>query len=424
MGLLSQSYNEEVKKSKHADLFEKARTPFAYSTGLDLLDHMNGKWIDVRGDKGYYSLGVDEGTYIMLIGKSGTSKTSIALQMASNIIKGYDEGMIYLDDIEGATDETRIHNITKMSYDEIDEKVVRRNTGINCESFYENISMIARKKEELAKEYPDEFLIHTGKKDFRGEEIVTMPPTVYILDSLALLVPANISEEEQLSGQMSTTAAAKMNAKIFRQVIPKIKKANIILIAINHITTKIEINPMVHTKAAVNYMKPDEAVTGGNVPIYLANNIFKFEAGDKLKDSELYGINGFTVKVTMIKSRSNRAGQEGMFVFDQVRGIDNVLTNLLYTKNNKILKGAGVGLYFDGEESGTPTKFRLSTFKDKYRANKDFRIFFKKMILKEYRKMINKVDLDDENESSNEETTSEKTSTKKKTVKKKKTTKK
>jgi len=39
---------------------------------------------------------------------------------------------------------------------------------------------------------------------------------------------------------MSTTAAAKMNAKIFRQIIPKIKQANIILIAINHITTKIE----------------------------------------------------------------------------------------------------------------------------------------------------------------------------------------
>lgn len=262
MGLLSNTYRTEIKKSKNADSFEEARTPFSYSTGLDLLDHMNGKWVDVRNEKGYYSLGIDEGTYVMMIGKSGSGKTSIALQMAANIIKGYDEGMIYIDDIEGATDTTRIHNITNMSYDEIDEKVVHRNTGITCESFYENISMIASQKEKLAKEYGDKFLVHTGKKDFRGNEIVTMPPTVYILDSLALLVPSNISEEEQLSGQMSTTAAAKTNAKIFRQIIPKIKKTNIILIAINHITTKIEINPMVHTKAAINYLKTDEAITG------------------------------------------------------------------------------------------------------------------------------------------------------------------
>jgi RecA/RadA recombinase len=161
--------------------------------------------------------------------------------MASHIIKGYDEGMIYIDDIEGATDTTRIKNITGMSYDDIAEKVVHRNTGITCESFFENISMIYSQKMKLAKEYGDEFLVHTGKKDFNGNEIISMPPTVYILDSLALLVPENISEEEKLSGQMSTTAAAKTNAKIFRQIVPKLKKANIILIAINHITTKIEI---------------------------------------------------------------------------------------------------------------------------------------------------------------------------------------
>jgi hypothetical protein len=191
-----------------------------------------------------------------------THNTTFALQLASSIIKGYDEGMIYLDDIEGATDSVRIHNITGLSYDEIKEKVIHRQVGISCESFFKNISIIAKQKEELAKEYPDEFLVHTGRKDSNGNEIVNMPPTVYILDSLALLVPDNLTEEEELSGQMSTTSTAKMNAKIFRQIIPKLKKTNIILIAINHLTTKVEINPMVHTKAAINYLKPDESTVG------------------------------------------------------------------------------------------------------------------------------------------------------------------
>ena len=42
---------------------------------------------------------------------------------------------------------------------------------------------------------------------------------------------------------------------------------------------KVEINPMVKTKAQVNYLKVDETVPGGNTPIYLANNIFRVDAG-------------------------------------------------------------------------------------------------------------------------------------------------
>ena len=393
MGLLSSAYEDAIKSSKHPENFVRATTQFGHSTGIDLLDYMNGKWIDVKNDKGYYSVGVDQGSYVCLIGKSGTSKTSLAIQMAYNIIKPYEEGLIYLDDIEAATDEVRIHKLTKMDYDEIHAKVIHRQSGITCESFYENINMIYTKKMQLAKEHPAEFMIHTGKKNTRGEEIIIMPPTVYILDSLALLVPENISQEEQVSGQMSTTAAAKMNAKVFRQIIPKIKKANIVLIVINHINTKIEINPMVHTKAAVNYLKPDEATVGGNTPIYLANNIWKLEAGDKLVADKTFGINGFTVKITMIKSRSNRAGQEGIFVFNQEKGYDNALTNLNYFNDNKILKGAGVGYYFEEDPN---TKFRLSTFKDKLRDNKDFRILVKKLVKATYSNtFISKADDDD-----------------------------
>ena len=167
MGLLSNKYSDAVAGSKKLNI-TRARTPLGYSTGIDLIDYMNGKYVSVQGDKGYYSLGVDEGSYIMLLGKSGTSKTTCALQMASSIIKGYEEGMIYLDDIEGATDSARIHNVTKLSYDEIDEKVVHRQIGICCESFFENISTIHKTKMELAKEHPDEFLVHTGKKNNKG----------------------------------------------------------------------------------------------------------------------------------------------------------------------------------------------------------------------------------------------------------------
>ena len=419
MGLLSDRYSEAISKSKNASDFQKTRTPYAYSTGIDILDHMNGKYVNVRDGKPYYSLGIDEGTYVMFIGKSGSGKTSLAIKIACNIIKDYDEGMLYLEDVEAATDVVRIHQLSGMSYDEIEAKVVHRQNGINCESFFENIDTIYRQKLLLEKEMYDEFMIHTGVLDSNGNEIVNMPPTVVLLDSLALLMPKGISEEEKLSGQMSTTAAARQNAAVFRRIIPKLKRANIILFVINHITTKIEINPMVHTKAAINYLKTDESVTGGNVPLYLANNIFKIEAGTKLKKDELYCMDGFTTIITMIKSRSNKAGQTCELIFNQVKGIDNLLSNLHYLKSNKILKGAGTGLYL---EECPDVKFRLGKFKEKYKESKDLRLAFKKIIRDEYRTFINKVA--DSPSSSKESSNDDGEEEEKKVVRKKRTVKK
>ena len=62
--------------------------------------------------------------------------------------------------------------------------------------------------------------------------------------------------------QMSRTSAAKMNAAVFRQILPELKKSNIILYVINHITQKVEINPMVHTKPQVNFLKQGEELPG------------------------------------------------------------------------------------------------------------------------------------------------------------------
>ena len=101
-----------------------------------------------------------------------------------------------------------------------------------------------------------------------------------------------------------------------------------------------------------------------------------------------------------------------MFVYDQVRGYDNYLTNLNYFKDNKLLKGAGVGYYFEGMDDN---KFRLSTFKSKLKESKEFRIAFKKLVKAKYLGFINRLD---EDETEEDEATTSESSTK--TVKKKK----
>jgi RecA/RadA recombinase len=369
MGLLSKKYRETRGKND----VPEARTAFAFKTGLDLLDYKNGKLVTVKGGKPYLSVGVDEGTYIMIVGRSGGGKTALAIQMAASIVGPYENGEIYHDDVEAATDMTRIKALTKWSDDRLEDSYIHRNVGVTAEAFYNNV----RKIYNLKMEMKDQLMIKTEKLDSRGNPISIMAPTVCILDSLALLVPEKFSEEEELGGSMSQTAVAKANSMIFQRVVPLLKKANIILIAINHINTKIDINPMQRTKAQVNYMKQDETIPGGNKPIYTANNIFKVDPGSKLTDDKDYGINGFLNKITIIKSRSNRAGQELEVVYDQNTGYDNVYTNFHFLKSEKLISGAGRGFYLEGAED---VKFAQKDFRNKLKASKDLRKAFLRLI--------------------------------------------
>ena len=70
-----------------------------------------------------------------------------------------------------------------------------------------------------------------------------------------MLTPDKLTEEEEISGQMSATATAKMNTAVFKRIVPKLKAANIILFVINHINDKIEANAFVHSKSHVGYLK-------------------------------------------------------------------------------------------------------------------------------------------------------------------------
>ena len=302
----------------------------------------------------------------MVVGRSGSGKTGLAIQMACNIVRPYPNGAIYLDDVEAATSLTRVKQISGWTDDELEDKFVHRNVGITSEKFYKNINEVYKLKMEMK----DELTVVTDKLDDKGNPIEVLEPTVYILDSLAVLSTDAISEEEELSGQMSQTAVARANAAIFRRILPKLKEANIILIVINHINAKVNINPAMPTKAQINYLKQDESIPGGNTPLYLANNIFRVDTGTKLTADKEYGIDGFMTKITIVKSRSNRAGQEIELVYNQNKGYDNIYSNLTLMKQAKRIGGAGRSFYIQGCDS---VKFAQKTFKEKLMAEEELR---------------------------------------------------
>ena len=371
-GILSQRFRGAVAKHKDSRMKEESVASVAYPTGFLNFDFMNGTVVHVKSEErtfDYYSVGIQDGCLVMLIGRSGCGKTTWAVQTASNIVRNFPNACIMHDDIEGGLTEYRKELLSGFHGDDLKKKYIYRNTGVTAENFYERLKII----HDLKLENRSDYEYDTGCFDSHGERIYKLEPTVYILDSVALLMPAQYTEEEELSGSMSATAAAKTNSMSFKRIIPMLKSANIILLMINHINKKIDINPMQRSKSQVSYLKQDESLPGGNTIIYLTNLLIRFDDNSKMKEDEAFGISGNLVDITLVKSRNNRAGKSCTLVFDQNRGFDPELSLFVMLKNAKRINGAGAYLYI-GDRSDI--KFSQKNFKDTLKSNPDLRQAF------------------------------------------------
>jgi len=373
MSILAQKFREKVSKMKDYNMKVESEANVGYSTGFLVFDFLNGTMIhgkDANGEPNpYYSIGITDGSMVMIIGRSGSGKTTWAVQAAANIVRKYTTSCIYHDDIESGVSHDRIRTLSKFSPDNIKDRYIHRNTGITAENFYERLKLI----HDLKMENRSDYEYDTKLYDEHGNRIIKLEPTVYLLDSLALLMPSKYTEEEEMSGQMAATAAAKMNSALFRRVIPLLKSSNIILMIINHINQNVNINPMAPKKAQVSYLKQDETLPGGNMAIYLSNLMLKFEDHSKLKEEETFGFSGNLVNLLIIKSRNSRANQSATLVFNQVEGYDAELSMFMLLKEADRINGAGVGLYL---RDRSDIKFRQKNFKEKLRENKEFRDIF------------------------------------------------
>lgn len=374
MGALLDKFRETVAKNKDPRMRDESSMEVLYPTGFPCFDFINGCRIRVNdvnnGRKfSYYSLGVTEGSGCMLIGRSGCGKTTFAIQIASNIVRPFENSEIFHDDIEGGSIETRRKHLARFSSDTYKNKYRYRNKGVTAEIFYKTLNLI----KDIKMDMYDELVYDTGYVDAYGNPLYRLPPTCYILDSIAMLMPEKYGDEDELSGQMSATAAAKTNTAIYKRVIPMLKAANIILICINHITDAVSINPMQRKKAAVAYLKPDEAIGGGKAVTYLTNLMIRFDDNTKLKEEEGLGIPGSLVDLQIVKSRSGKAGNTCTLVFDQDNGFDSDLSLFVLLKNEKRINGAGAYLYIGDH---TDKKFRQSELKTKLATDPDFMKIF------------------------------------------------
>ena len=371
MGLLGDRFREMVKQSKNPKM-EEASFDVMYPTGFLPFDYLNGYITVVNLPNGkkmmYNSIGILDGTSNLIIGRTGAGKTSFAVQAGANIIRPFENGQMFIDDIEGGSNKMRMYKLSGFSPEECENRIIYRNSAISAENFYERIYDIYEDKLNHKADYEYD----TGLLDTLGRPVYKLVPTVYILDSLAMLMPDKLTEEEEMSGQMSTTASAKTNTAALRRIIPKLKAANIILFVINHIYDKIETNMFAKSKALMVGLKQDETLPGGKANNYLSNNAIRIDDNVKLKDSEGLGINGKIVDFTLIKSRTNMPLRSVSMVFDYDDGYDPVLSLFTYMKANGYIESRGAYMNFPGSD----IKFTQRNFLEKLNTDPEFTNLF------------------------------------------------
>ena len=345
MSKLLQSFREQMESGKDGYKHQEALGDVAYSTGFINIDYLNGYMVHVKNSKeDYYypALGIPDGKSVMHIGQSHCGKSTLVIQEAANIIRPFKNGAIWHADLEGGTNDHRIEVLTGFSQNRISECYHYQDTNISSEVFYEQIKWLHDAKIANRKEYEYD----TGLVNFRGDRIYKFEPTIYIIDSLPMLLPDNIIEDDKVSGQMSTTSTVKMNTFIFRKIQQLCKASNIIIMSINHILEDVQINPMVHKKSSiVGGLKQGERLPGGKTTQYLGNTMFRIDAGTKLTEDDSFGVNGFVATIQTAKSRSNESAKTIPMIFDKATGFNNDLSVFQLLKANNKIKGAGSYLY-------------------------------------------------------------------------------
>ena len=355
MTLLSQAFRAQVKQMKDYSQKNEMTYSVSYPTGFLNLDFANGYIQEVNG-KYLYEIGIADGSINMIISDSGVGKTTICTQIAANIVKRFKTSTVFYEQAEVGTNIQRIKDLSGFKTDkEFSDRFIIRDAGITIESIFDRVKMV----HDIKVNNQSEYLYDTGMIDARGEPIYKFEPTIFIVDSVKMVLSKKNAEADE-STNMSAAVNAKANSEYYTKMVPLCREANIIMLLINHITTDINTG-FLPKKSELPYLKQGEHISGGKLLTYIQNNIFRLDIKSKLKEEEGMGIHGFVVNIDIVKSRSNISSRANCFlVFDQKNGYDSDLSLLLLLKENKIIEGSGAYLKLPGYDK----KFSQKQFKE------------------------------------------------------------
>ena len=376
--------NLRNSQGKNESFYECDASTVSYKTGIPQLDYYLGYRVNILDSgeaESYPSLGITGGSFVTFIGKSSTGKTTTAVQIASNIVRQFDAGTVMHFDLEQAMNYSRIQVLSKMKTDEMRDKYVLKqgNTSINDIKK----SILGIYKEKISN--PDLYKYETGLRNEFGEPIRIFVPTVVIIDSIATLTPGfnendkkELTKAEEVSSQTERMRVTAEIGRLYTELMPLIRTANIIVIAINHIKTNPQLG-FIPQPSEILYLKQDETLPGGKAPTFLAHILIKFVAiGSEKYEKDENGFDGFGVRLEIIKSRVNQAGQCVNLVYDKVRGIDILRSSVFFAKSLGLTGGNKNKFYFLSDPDKT---FTLTNINEDFKNDRElYKIMYRNII--------------------------------------------
>ena len=368
------------------NMFKTNVTTAFHKTGFHLFDYYFGSVINIHDEIGNIvsqepRIGQAAGTFNLIVGNSGTGKTTLASQIAGNIIRQYKYANVIHYDCENRLDISRCENITRLpahffgNEEGGAERYMIKTGLVGLDTIQEMIVKTYVNKMKLK----DVLRVPSGYKDEFGNDVMVFMPTVIIIDSMTTVMnetfnPNNSKEASDAEKMRSNTEGAR-DAKtlkgFFKDILPLCKEANIIIYGINHINSNMSMNAFTPVAKQQNYLKQDEIIPGGKTMIYYPFNIIKLTArpsDDFTEESD--GFAGHMVMIEPIKSSSNQSGNNSKgiafeMVFSHKQGFDPLRTIIMYGRDRGIVEGNKNRMKFKGDDSFT---FNL---KDVYKEKND-----------------------------------------------------
>lgn len=387
---------------------------YSYSTGIPIIDYALGYEVNVfDGDKFVKKrtcLGLQAGSFNVVTGRTQAYKTTICIKIIAEIAYKYGGNIVHYD-AEQRLVLQRAKNLSKLPGDWFTGDYPRyslRSGAIGFDTLQNDIAEIYS-----AKMQNRQYLIQdTGEVDDQNKPIKLMPPTVVFLDSLQDVIEKEynvddkkwVEDSKELRGNMYGAQSAKTIRGLLTDILPMLKEANIILIAIAHKTSNMSLNPFAGVKKQFQYGSNDERISGGSAVEFNASSVLNF-SGLVSEDSRYHeaqdGFEGNTVLFEPTKCSTNESGnvKTGLgfnIIIDKRReGVDNIRTLIEYLKQKGRLKGNKAG-YRVIDENGEPIseKFTWKTCYEDFKNDIVTYKIFMQTAKQELEKLIAKAPVD------------------------------
>ena len=365
------SLMQELDAGDKKGLFKSNDEFVNYSTGILPLDYANGFWLKVEDENGLRMVpitGIIGGTFVSVIGSTGSGKSTFADQMGYSIIKPFEDGMLFHIDCELTNLKERMVQIT--GTDPRDDRLRLKKDQIYIEDVLDMFNKICEVKENSGNLYKYE----VEDRTFDGKKFLAYVPTVFVIDSLPSFNSKENRTDENLGSNMDAARAAKDIERFFNNCLGRMMKYNITIITINHIKPKVIADPYNQPPKGLMMLKPSETVSRGYAAQYYSQNYFRIDTmKSNMYKKEDVGFNGYKASIQIAKTKTAFIGSTVDACFNGDIGFDPVFSLFEFAKSIGITEGRNPYLYLTGLSE---FKFSRKDFRAKFLGEAAFRQAF------------------------------------------------